>query len=198
MSICKNCGGKIEFITQHGRAVPLHSCGKSASSKDRLREQFIQRRSVTFATNCPVCCKPVFFYQNSSGSRVFFNRLGWPWPKHPCTSGNLQKNSFVPSSISEIGPVFSRDGTEYWPFKVDRFTGSKNGCYEILMRHRLTAVILRASIKKSEFPSTIFPYEILDADQIFVQGDFSRTSRLVLSYISPSTLEILFLNAVKK
>jgi hypothetical protein len=27
----------------------------------------------------------VFFYQNSFGSRVFFDELGPPWPKHPCT-----------------------------------------------------------------------------------------------------------------
>jgi hypothetical protein len=34
---------------------------------------------------CPVCGEPVFFYQNEFGSRVFFDELGPPWPKHPCT-----------------------------------------------------------------------------------------------------------------
>ena len=34
---------------------------------------------------CPVCGASVFYYQNRSGSRVFFDDLGWPWPKHPCT-----------------------------------------------------------------------------------------------------------------
>ena len=34
---------------------------------------------------CPVCHQPVFFYQNAFGSRVFFEDLGPPWPKHPCT-----------------------------------------------------------------------------------------------------------------
>jgi len=34
---------------------------------------------------CPVCGAPVFFYQNEFGSRVFFDELGPPWPKHPCT-----------------------------------------------------------------------------------------------------------------
>jgi hypothetical protein len=27
----------------------------------------------------------VFFYQNAAGSRVFFDDIGPPWPKHPCT-----------------------------------------------------------------------------------------------------------------
>lgn len=34
---------------------------------------------------CPVCGEPVFYYQNEFGSRVFFDELGPPWPKHPCT-----------------------------------------------------------------------------------------------------------------
>lgn len=43
---------------------------------------------------CPVCSAPVFFYQNQWGSRVYFDELGKPWPKHPCTDdaehrGNL-------------------------------------------------------------------------------------------------------------
>lgn len=35
--------------------------------------------------SCPVCGAKVYFYQNSHGSRVFFDELGWPWPKHSCT-----------------------------------------------------------------------------------------------------------------
>lgn len=34
---------------------------------------------------CPVCGVPVFYYANQFGSRVYFDDLGPPWPKHPCT-----------------------------------------------------------------------------------------------------------------
>ncbi|MEH0927022.1 hypothetical protein [Micromonospora sp. CPCC 205558] len=34
---------------------------------------------------CPLCGAPVYFYANEHGSRVFFDELGPPWPKHPCT-----------------------------------------------------------------------------------------------------------------
>ncbi|WJI38631.1 MULTISPECIES: hypothetical protein [Mesorhizobium] len=34
---------------------------------------------------CPVCMATVFYYQNDRGSRVFFDDLGPPWPKHGCT-----------------------------------------------------------------------------------------------------------------
>lgn len=38
--------------------------------------------------SCPVCGAPVFFYQSPSGGRVFFDELGPPWPKHPCTDNS--------------------------------------------------------------------------------------------------------------
>jgi hypothetical protein len=34
---------------------------------------------------CPVCGDRVYFYRNEFGSRVYFDDLGPPWPKHPCT-----------------------------------------------------------------------------------------------------------------
>ncbi len=36
--------------------------------------------------SCPVCGAAVYFYANEYGSRVYFDELGPPWPKHPCTS----------------------------------------------------------------------------------------------------------------
>lgn len=39
---------------------------------------------------CPVCSASVFFYQSPSGGRVFFDELGPPWPKHPCTDNGAE------------------------------------------------------------------------------------------------------------
>jgi hypothetical protein len=38
---------------------------------------------------CPVCDDPVFFYANAAGSRVYFDDLGPPWPKHGCTDRGI-------------------------------------------------------------------------------------------------------------
>lgn len=35
---------------------------------------------------CPVCGARVYFWQNQAGSRVWFDALGKPWPRHPCLS----------------------------------------------------------------------------------------------------------------
>lgn len=38
-------------------------------------------------SRCPVCNASVYYYESPYGGRVFFDSLGPPWPKHPCTSG---------------------------------------------------------------------------------------------------------------
>lgn len=43
-------------------------------------------QSITIPNaQCPACGVSVFYYQNNYGSKVFFDELGPPWPKHPCT-----------------------------------------------------------------------------------------------------------------
>lgn len=49
---------------------------------------------------CPVCGVPVFFYQSPYGGRVFFDELGPPWPKHPCTD-NTSSTSY-PRSTGQL------------------------------------------------------------------------------------------------
>ena len=59
---------------------------------NRLREArvgySVSARYVNPNAVCPVCNAPVFFYQNEVGSRVYFDELGPPWPKHPCTDNH--------------------------------------------------------------------------------------------------------------
>lgn len=84
----------------------------SVRSQLRLRDAsvFLKRHGanaisgcfVSPNARCPVCSAPVFYYENDSGSRVFFDDLGPPWPKHPCTDnrlrlgGNMFKSSGAP------------------------------------------------------------------------------------------------------
>jgi hypothetical protein len=55
---------------------------------------------------CPVCGEPVFFYRSPEGGRVFFDALGPPWPKHPCTDN---------SGLMIVGPTTIAD------IRVDQF-----------------------------------------------------------------------------
>ncbi len=51
------------------------------SGADRSRAACFVNPNAT----CPECGALVYYYENLYGSRVFFDDLGPPWPKHPCT-----------------------------------------------------------------------------------------------------------------
>jgi hypothetical protein len=48
---------------------------------------------------CPVCGCPVFFYRSPFDGRVFFDALGWPWPKHPCTDNRREPERATRASL---------------------------------------------------------------------------------------------------
>ena len=81
---------------------------------DRLRELRAARGATAGYVNpnakCPECGAPVFYYQNEFGSRVFFDELGPPWPKHPCTDHGSTP-AVGPDSISRALPTL-RDSTD--------------------------------------------------------------------------------------
>lgn len=84
--------------------------GRSRLDPNQLRDQlqlrdaktFLERNSVTSIAacyidpnaRCPVCSGPVYFYANQFGSRVYFDHLGPPWPKHPCTDNPRKRIEF--------------------------------------------------------------------------------------------------------
>lgn len=75
--------------------------------------------------HCPVCDNPVFFYASPFGGRVFFDELGPPWPKHPCTDRGRPAQLTLPSNTSNnIHPEFSNDGWQ--PFLCQDIQTIKN------------------------------------------------------------------------
>lgn len=98
---------------------------------DGLEWCFDRKPSFDTYTNpnarCPVCGEAVFFYQSPYGGRVFFDELGPPWPKHPCTDNSLSQRRDVPI----LPPVSSRarpvavgryplDWQPLIPFKIEK------------------------------------------------------------------------------
>lgn len=54
---------------------------------------------------CPVCGAAVYFYSNEFGSRVFFDEIGPPWPKHPCTDNVAGPGAAWAESSPRVTPV---------------------------------------------------------------------------------------------
>lgn len=68
--------------------------GRNNSSTRIFESNFLNHRIsyesfVNPNAKCPVCEAPVFFYQSPYGGKVFFDELGHPWLKHPCTDNSL-------------------------------------------------------------------------------------------------------------
>ncbi|MBL7766836.1 MAG: hypothetical protein JNJ58_12120 [Chitinophagaceae bacterium] len=59
-----------------------------SKSKDILKKLFKKSKKPISKTvpnaKCPNCKRPVFYYQNELGSKVYFENLGKPWPIHYC------------------------------------------------------------------------------------------------------------------
>jgi hypothetical protein len=69
-------------------------CLKAKSKKSNEEVVQIPNNFQSFVNPnaiCPVCGARVFYYQAPSGGRVFFDELGPPWSKHPCTTSAKAK-----------------------------------------------------------------------------------------------------------
>ncbi|MBZ9864228.1 hypothetical protein LB515_02455 [Mesorhizobium sp. CA15] len=86
-----------------------------------MRSASLDLRSLTVPNaRCPVCGMSVFFYRNSHGSRVFFDDLGPPWPKHPCTdTSTWRENRSTQITAPAKKPKHRADWLGRWlPFLI--------------------------------------------------------------------------------
>jgi hypothetical protein len=134
------------------------------SKSRRISECFVNPNA-----SCPVCGERVYYYENTHGSRVFFDELGHPWPKHPCTDTRLNGmrspsrdarkiEARTPQVIDEIQRWQKTNGfnfavefrTKYgnapWPLAVIEKRLKSAGCVFLVLRpidkspHRLAYV----------------------------------------------------------
>ena len=82
------------------------------AADEALKNHRADRSATSSFTNpnadCPVCGAAVFFYQNKFGSRVYFDELGPPWPKHPCTDQLSNPAVNTTGNFARIRP-YARD-----------------------------------------------------------------------------------------
>ena len=79
---------------------------------------------------CPVCQASVYFYHSPDGGRVFFDELGPPWPKHPCTDTQARVSdgqrseqlSPLAATASNTPRRYAWQQDEWAPFICDSFS----------------------------------------------------------------------------
>lgn len=140
MATCRVCGQSIDIRWVGGALVPIHPngwCpgasgggggGRSSSLGGRgfrTVESYINPNAY-----CPVCGEQVFFYQSPFGGRVFFDALGWPWPKHPCTDKKPAQTGAVrrPKTTSGRGITLrDKSGAQLDVYELDEMEREDRG-----------------------------------------------------------------------
>jgi hypothetical protein len=111
--------------------------------------------------SCPVCGAAVFFYQSPYGGKVFFDELGPPWPKHPCTdntNSTAEPRSITHTATNTVSEKVYRWQADGWqPFfvssvrEIDKFLLEIHGSY----RGRLVLLYIQKIIDLSGFGDPI-------------------------------------------
>jgi hypothetical protein len=96
---CVNTGGRLSG----SQRIRLQDDMRERDALHLLKTSLARSISGCYVipnAKCPICGDAVFFYANEHGSRVFFDHLGPPWPKHPCTD-----NPREPAAASQTSPT---------------------------------------------------------------------------------------------
>lgn len=96
------CGWCVYGDRDHG----VHKGITFGEAKLLLKNHGVTSRTSCFVipnARCPVCQASVYYYANDLGSRVFFDHLGPPWPKHGCTDNpRIPMPSASPPKLREL------------------------------------------------------------------------------------------------
>lgn len=108
MARCNYCGGEITFRYIEGACTPIHLSGGCYLGSYTGTISFVDPNA-----SCPVCGEQVFFYRSPFNGRVFFDELGPPWPKHPCTDNAGQWSPGAPLKTSASDTETSKRKAEW-------------------------------------------------------------------------------------
>lgn len=148
---------------------------------------------------CPVCGTAVFFYSNQFGSKVYFDDLGPPWPKHPCTdnprrrvesvatlvgaparrASGLSQELVTAASTAGLFRISSSSAAHSWQLlvvvQIDRI-GTKN-------------TVIAEFLATEAGATTKFTY--LSEEPLFEIGDFVSKKEDQISFLHRETLSTI-------
>ena len=151
----------------------------------------LERSSAAYmnpSAACPVCGQAVFFYQSANGGRVFFDELGPPWPKHPCTDSGRPSAYPRRGSPSPAG-VYRWQAERWTPFLLSVVTSFTPG----LLRLSGTAGErdLTLYLAKRPFIGMGDPRELIEQSHLHCKIDVGETYRMEILTPSLTTLNLI-------
>jgi hypothetical protein len=202
MQYCRDCGEEIEFRYMNGQPTPIHINGgfcagwSEGTAKSNVSTGATRIRSLKSYINpnaiCPVCRKFVFFYQSPTGGRVFFDDLGWPWPKHPCTDNPTSQKGIVTSSGSQIARFLfkNKNGDALIVYELDRL-GEVSNRIHATFRRMGTNIVFRASIGAGILEKNVNKQDFWEAPSFVMKGDNDLNDYRLVEFISARKKKIV-------
>jgi len=134
---------------------------------------------------CPVCGDNVFFYQSPYGGRVYFDELGPPWPKHPCTDKRTIPD---PPMMPESAPVYLWQRQGWKPFEVNAILAEVAGLpslYFTVVKGLSQGVPITVHVIERSFYERIHE----DVSLIFAHAKFESQHEVALSFLDNENVE---------
>lgn len=100
---------------------------------------------------CPICGSTVFFYQSPEGGRVFFDELGPPWPKHPCTDNKAEPTACNTNAPDVVKPEFQWQINGWAPFIIETVRVHQANVMEIRGKYKEKGLILYTQVYAKPF-----------------------------------------------
>ncbi len=192
MPVCDRCGEEIEFRWVDGNVRPIHVSGgwcpgssRRNSSPSRSAFQTVQSYLDPNA-RCPVCGASVFFYRSPHNGRVFFDDVGWPWPKHPCTDKYRGRDGQIvkPTNIRMKFHFRSRDGKLLDVFRIEEMTGQTDRLLIWLRKAEDNSSIVIAIARAAMREKRITKEDIQQAPGLVLPRDKKLADQSEVSFIS--------------
>lgn len=190
---CWTCGQPIIFRHIDGKLTPIHVNGNQCEGTKLKRDRDYPFRSADSYVNpnafCPVCGDQVFFYQSRYGGRVFFDNLGWPWPKHRCTDNSTSSIISPPATRSVIA-FKDKYGHQYEVYELDDLLETNSLHIFVFLSKRVFR--LRLSFSKASLRAKgIQINDFHDAPPFLIRKDQGAQDAYRVEFISARLKKIL-------
>lgn len=193
--------GSISKGSATSKSKPAYTEAEKLSAALTLKAHGASSYSRCFVNpnaSCPVCGQQVFYYSNGHGSRVFFDELGKPWPKHPCTDNGRLPAPYenirpTPRPLSEIQVILSAEQ------KVDQRIlpvglNARRESWKLTVVTEVNFADFCMSVQVEDIENQYHQkhqFFIYCTEPLLSVGDLVSRRKRVFSFLHPSTLENL-------
>lgn len=160
---------------------------RTPTTPDLFAVPRIPRHYTRPNARCPVCSQSVFFFELENGGRVYFDEIGPPWPKHPCTDpASIFNQASRTDTFSQHQSQLNREYSE-WILLTEISVEQVNDDL-LLLSAKMNGTSLLLYVRSDALGETASPLIFLT--ECFIQTRFA-TEKYDLALLTPDLRPML-------